>query len=185
MTETVSPSVEGRFRQVLCEMELFMHGTTASLDPTGIGGDGGGKPPTGELHPPHIEWRERWNRVVGTQQQEKMLEAAEKDLKVYREGAKGRKVSGENIAELEERIVKKCREGWTVDEVAMHCRVLPSLVRRAWLKASVIPDEEKPPPEKQRARVLELAGQHMRERQIAAITKLPKSTVRRILGRAA
>jgi transposase len=185
MTGTVSLSVEGQFRQVLCEMELFMHGTTASLDPSGIGGDGGGKPPTGESHPPHIEWRERWNRAIGTHQQEKTLEAAVKDLKAYREGAKGRKVSGENIAELEERIVKKCGEGWTVEEVAQHCRCNPKLVRVSWLKASVIPDEEKQPSKFQRARVKQLAGQKMSERDIAEMTKLSKTTIRRLLERAA
>jgi len=182
--------LEDSFRQVLCEMEMVAGGSITNYSPTGAGGVADSKPPPGARldggseMPMHVYWLGRWNGAFSEEAQEAIFTAARKDLGSYRKATNGQ-VTGESMADLEARIAKKCREGWTVDEVAMHCRVTPSLVRRAWLKASVIPDEEKLPPEKQRARVLELAGQHMRERQIAAITKLPKSTVRRILGRAA
>lgn len=175
--------LETEMRTVLANLELLMHGTTASLDPTVVGGDDGGKPPTGELRPPHQQWRERWDRASEAGRPE-ILAAARRELVSWRKRAVER-VSEESKEALEARIVEKCREGWTVEEVAQHCRCNPKLVRVSWLKASVIPDGERKPSKFQRARVKQLAGQKMSERDIAEMTKLSKTTIRRLLERAA
>lgn len=183
--------LEDRFRQVLCEMEMVAGGSITNYSPTGAGGVADSKPPPGARldggseMPMHVYWRGRWNRAFSDEAREAVIKAAEKDLDSYRKNARDQKVSGESMGDLETRIVKKCREGWTVEEVATHCRCNTKLVRSAWLRASIIPDEEKKPSKFQRARVKQLARQGMSEREVADMTKLSKTTVRRLLERAA
>ena len=95
----------------------------------------------------------------------------------------------ESMADLEVRVIRD-GEGWTVEETAIHFRCTPTFVRRARLKAGA---NAKTGARGKDAPALETSHEHcerldeegMSERQIALATKLSKSTVRRLLGRAA
>jgi hypothetical protein len=174
-------SIDTEFRQVLANMEVWLqYGTSTSWEPSTSSGERSYGRPPGEDFPPHLEWRARWDRA-SVLEREKILGEARQDLKRLLK-QKRIVVVPETQDELDKRIVLKCRQGWSVDEVANELKVTKKMVRLAWATAQTKPDET---PSDQRAEAQRLALKGMTERQIVLCTGLPKSSVRRALGKAA
>jgi hypothetical protein len=167
-------------RQVLADMEVWLaYGSTTSWGPSTGSGDGYGCPP-GEGRPPHVEWRERWMRA-SVLERDRILREAKEHLKSLLH-QKRIVIVEETQDELEKRVVAKCRQGWSIEEVANEFKVTKKFVRIAYATAQTRPDE---PSSDKRVEAQRLAAKGMTERQIEMLTKLPKSTLRRVLGRAA
>jgi hypothetical protein len=196
-------TLEGRMQQVLVDMIVWIsHGSTANWSATGAGGVASSKPPTGDSHPPQAYWLERWERAVKRdieatrregatidRQRRAVLDAATEALDRWCKSPAPAKDVGETEAELAARVVRDGR-GWSLEQVAMHCRCTVSFARKARLKAGANAETgviavPAPEPTDQRERAMELARNGMTERQIVMLTKLPKTTVRRALGRTA
>ena len=194
--------LDRQMRQILARMELLPHGSITNYSPTGVGGSADTKPPTGELRPPHEHWKRRWllavERDEETEQREAttitthrsdVIEKAQADLDSYLKRTEGL-VVGETEEQLEARIVRE-GDGWSVGEVAQHCRCTPTFIRKARLKAGVSietgkqPDGLRADSVDQIAHARELARNGLTERQIAFFTGASKSTIRRVLGKAA
>lgn len=191
-----------QMRSILAQLEMLPHGTITNYSPTGGGHGADTKLPTGELRPPHEHWRRRWDLAVErdeeteqresapvTTQRKRVIEKAQADLASYRKRTEGL-VVGETEQELKRRVVKE-GDGWTVEQTAAHCRCTATFVRRARLQEGVSVESGKRPDglsidstdELERAR--QYAANGLTERQIAMLTDLSKSTIRRVLGRAA
>lgn len=181
--------------EVLLAMEMLAGGSITNYSPTGTGGVADSKPPAGvrfdgrsEL-PLHAYWRARYEQAVGNYQREQVYKAAQAELDAFRKRPKIT-ISMETEEELEARIVRE-GQGWTVEQVAIHCRCTTTFARKARLKAGVSITTGNAPSEiaidslDQREHAREMAENGATERQIEFVTKLPKTTVRRILGRAA
>lgn len=71
-------SLDREIRQVLAELELISHGTTASYNP----GGGHNDPlyPPGEMLPPHLDYRRRYQRCWTDYQRRNVIDAARKEL---------------------------------------------------------------------------------------------------------
>jgi hypothetical protein len=195
--------LETDFRQILGELEVLSHGSTQSFAAApGAGSDEGYGRPPGDEFPPHIIWRREWDTnsreeregkrtpAQAKERREEILRHARDELVAFRKRDLAKAVVIEETTdELEQRVVKTGK-GWTVEETARECRCTTTFVRRARLKAGanavtgVIP-EDKPEPVDQRERCKQLADDGFSERQIHMLTELPKTTIRRILGRAA
>jgi DNA-directed RNA polymerase specialized sigma24 family protein len=178
-------------RQVLAELELLSHGSTQSFAAApGAGSDKSYGRPPGDEHPPHLHWRNQWKRASDEDRRSEVLRHAKADLAAHRKGDMSRvQVMVESRDELEKRVVREGK-GWSVQETALHCRVTPTFVRKARLRAAAdaavdAQDELATVPVDKRERCLHLAAGGHTERGIAMLTKLPKSTVRRLIGRAA
>jgi hypothetical protein len=196
-------NIETELRQVLAELETLSHGSTQSFAAApGAGSDESYGCPPGDSRPPHLIWRNEWDcnaqeeregrrtPAQANERREEILRHARDELVAHRKRDMAKAVViEESTEELESRVVE-VGKGWTVEQTARECRCTPTFVRRARLKAGAHPvtgvtPEGKPEPKDQRERCRELAGNGMTERQIVWLTKLPKTTVRRILGRAA
>jgi hypothetical protein len=168
-------------RQVLADMEVWLaYGSTTSWEPSTSSGEKSYGCPPGESTPPHIEWRARWDRA-SVLERDRILREAKEHLKSLLH-QKRITVVEETQDELEKRVVAKCRQGWSIDEVANEFKVTKKFVRIAYATAQTKPDE---PSSDKRVEAQRLAAKGMTERQIEMLTKLPKSSVRRVLGRAA
>lgn len=180
--------VSQQIRQVLAELELISHGTTANWAPTGHASEGAAMPP-GESQPPHLYWRGQWLRAVDEEDERRVLAGARRELASLRKRSEV-KVKMETEEELEARIVREGR-GEPVTTVAMAMRCTSTFVRKARLKAGMSVTTGKAPKGiaigtvDQREHAEHMAENGATERQIEFVTKLPKTTVRRILGRAA
>lgn len=181
--------------EVLLAMEMLAGGSITNYSPTGAGGVADSTPPAGVRFdgssdlPMHAYWRARYERAVGNYQREQVYNAARAELEAFRKRPKITVIM-ETEEELEARIVKE-GQGWTVEQVAIHCRCTTTFARKARLKAGVSVTTGNAPKEvvlgafDQREHAREMAENGATERQIEFVTKLPKTTVRRILGRAA
>lgn len=180
--------------RILFEMKwLLPWGTITNYNPTGVGGAMGSKPPAGvsfeggSEEMPHEYWLRKWNQTVSTSRKEAVLQAAKKELDGWRKRPKV-KVKEETREDFERRLIKD-GQGWTVEDVARSFKCLPKEVRDirrrhgAAVETGKIPRVLQSVDEGERAR--DLASNGMTERQIAMIVKLPKTTVRRMLGKAA
>lgn len=194
--------LDRQMRSILAQLEMVAHGTVTNYSPTGTGNGADTKPPTGELRPPHEHWKRRWDLAVERDEETELrgattiikhrkdvIEKAQADLDSYRKRTEG-VVVGETEQELEARVVRE-GEGWSVEQVAQHCRCTVTFARKARLKAGVSVETGKRPdgfsidsPD-QVERVRQYAANGYTERQMAMLTKLSKSTIRRVLGRAA
>jgi hypothetical protein len=175
-------SLETDFRQLLGEMEVWMsYGPAMNLSPT-RGGDGTSGRPSGEEHPAHLHWRERWERAFNKQ---KVCDDAREALEGMRHQKRVVEVP-ETQVELETRIVGKCREGWTVEQVANECRCTTKLVRAAWAVAQAGDRESENKrrlPKGERAeRVQAMRAEGLTMRQIGMLLKVDPMTVHRDLA---
>jgi hypothetical protein len=189
--------------QLLAEMQLLPHGTITNYSPTGTAGAADSKLPTGESRPPHLYWARRWELAVArdeeTEQREgakvtkartTVLEAARAELEAWRHRPADAKSFAEPEQSEDARMISEGK-GWPVGDVAQKFRCTPTRVRRVRLKAGVSVTNGKGATlatvdtTNQREHARELAENGATERQIEFITKLPKTTVRRVLGRAA
>jgi hypothetical protein len=183
-------SLENDFRQVLGELEVLSHGSTQSFAAApGAGSDESYGRPPGDEFPPHLRWRAEWEKATDGER-EAILRHARDELVATRKRDMSRvHIVEETTEEVEERVVN-VGEGWTVEQTARECRCTPTFVRRSRLKAGAnaitgVTPEDKPESTDQHERCRELAENGMSERQIHMLTKLAKTTIRRILGRAA
>lgn len=192
-------NAEESFRIVLGELELLSHGSTQSFAaaPGGGSDEGYGRPP-GDEFPPHIRWRGEWEKnareeregkrtpAEANERREEILRHARDELVAHRKRDMARVVVvQESEEDLEARVVKEGKD-WSIEETARHCRVTPTFVRKARLKAETdAKAADALTAEEKHERCRELAENGMSERQIEMVTKLPKTTIRRILGRAA
>jgi len=192
-------------RSILARMELLAHGSITNYSPTGVGGSADAKPPTGESRPPHEHWARRWERAVWDDEEwtierelvgeevvkhrKNVIEKAQEDLDSYRKRTEGL-VVGETEEELEARIVRE-GEGWSVEQVAQHCRCTVTFARKARLKAGKSVTTGKAPKdvpldagdEIQRVRRLKEEG--YTERGIRMILKIGGGKLQRLLREAA
>jgi len=188
--ETTGPRErrELAMRQVLANLELLMHGTTTNFSSEG-GGDGSGtKQPTGELHPPHLLWRERWEQAASDDARRRVLENAKADLESYRKGTKST-VEGMNWEEL----ILADGEGYSPEMVAQRYGISEHHVRRMRKrhdrgtedgietnpKAKQETTTEKIAAGKRRAEVARMKAKRMSNRQIAFVLDCAETTIRR------
>jgi hypothetical protein len=189
--EEIAGSRERRelaMRQVLANLELLMHGTTTNFSSEG-GGDGAGtKQPTGELHPPHLLWRERWEQAASDDARRRVLENAKADLESYRKGTKST-VEGMNWEEL----LLADGAGHSPEMVGQHYKLSPHHVRRIRKRhdrgtedgLELKPKDkqesgtEKLAADKRRAEVVRMKATSMSNRQIAFILGCDEITIRR------
>lgn len=92
MTNTPSPwalarpttpahHLEREMRAVLLRLELVSHGKTAAINPNAVHGTGSTSPaPTGEVSPPHLIHRHRWNRCISDHGRRQVLKEAQTEL---------------------------------------------------------------------------------------------------------
>jgi hypothetical protein len=189
VSETAEIRIYAEFRQVLAELEMLPHGTTQSFNASGSG-YADAKDPTGESFPPHLQYRAEWEGARDDARREYILKCAIADLHRFRARPKVTvPLQEETAAELEARVVRE-GVGWGVEETARHCRCTTTFVRKSRMKAGAHPQtgklpQEKEPPRDKVEHAKQLAGDGLSERQIVMLTGLPKTTVRRVLGRAA
>lgn len=188
--------LERQFRKVLIGLELVSHGATAS-----VGYSTGGKSdeivlPEGCAGAEHLHWRWAWNAAKTDDGRQAVLRAAKGELERLtghsaEVKSKQRQSTGETHGELCDRIVKE-GEGYTTNEAAVHFRCLERTVRQARKNGERDPDRgyetatsRSRVDEKASARARDLRSQGISERNIAMITGLHKTQVRRALGKAA
>lgn len=176
------------FRQVLGEMEVWLQfGSTTNFSSDGGGGAFvGGERPPGDEYPPAERWRDEWerrgDRLV-------VWEEAVDDFESMRK-QKVVEIKPESQQELQARILTKV--GWSPQEIANHSEfkvnTTAKIVRDTRIAASVSPETGRSLPSGRNAheRVRRLKSEFgLTERQIATITNIPKTTVRRALGKSA
>jgi len=192
---------------------LLPWGTTSQFNSSGGAAPPDSKMPPGvrldgaSEQLPHEFWQERWNhtfhiprepescvlcargnRKVGLGGRKAVKDAAEADLEHWRKRPMV-EITEETAEQLEKRVVAELKKGWTVDEVAKALRTTPRFCRKVETNAIVAAAKERvngsddEGTDEQRARVSELAGKHLTERQICFSTGLSQGVVRRLLGR--
>lgn len=166
-------TLDERMRQVLAELELVSHGTTAKWNTAG-GGENDALLPPGEPDPPHLFYRDRYQVAEGDDQRTRVLDAAIEALEGHRKSRRI-EVQEETASEFNRRARRLIADGWTVEEVALHTRSTPTRVRRA-LAAK---DDESD------GVIHRLHAEGRSVRYIAMRTGIAKSTVHRILRQAA
>jgi hypothetical protein len=168
--------------QLLAELELLPHGTTTNF------GAGGGIPasrmPTGESHPPHEYWRERFK---GAQPHEhsRLIEQAQAELQAWRKRP-AIQITEETSEQYELRMIAE-GEGWAAEDVAKSFNCLPKQVRKIRAKHDRLPATGKPvaslgPSSDQAARAKEMVANGFTERQMRLILKCGGSTIERLLA---
>lgn len=192
----MTPNAEDRplidqMRRILFEMKwLLPWGGTSSFSSDGGGWVPSSRPPArlplvGGLLP-HEFWSREWDAARGVVEQERVVMAARADLDAWRYRPKV-DVQEETGEELEARLAAKVAEKWSIADVARWGHTTEKLVRKAVVGQRVREAEEirLRPRADRLAKAAELAAQGLTERNIGFITKLPKTTVRRALGKAA
>lgn len=189
----MSDSLYWEFRQVLAELEMLPHGTITNYHSSG-GGEADTREPTGESSPPHLLWKREWEIAERRGDKNRLHEVhrlATADLDSYRRSTGTGLQAGavETELEFEDRIIR-IGKGWTVEQVAIHCRCTPTFVRRARLKGGVKVDDGTEPEgfelgDSPAEKVRKLDKNGLSERGIEMATGLPKSRIRRLLGKAA
>lgn len=189
MTEPTHGNLDLAMRQVLAELELTSHGSTQSWNSSGHGGGDSDKVyPFGDQFPPHIEWRERYERAITDDARQRVVDDAGRALREIIRRAKVTPTSGESEGEFAARVISTGR-GFGVGEVATAMRCTPTRVRRIRLAGGVSLEFglalSAPPATDAERRARTLGEQGMSERQIIMLTGLTKWRVRRVLGKAA
>jgi hypothetical protein len=121
------------FRQILAELEMISHGTTAKIGYTTAHGNDRELPP-GESNPPHLRYRALWDQQITPEGKDKVLRAAKHELDTLRRRPTVN-VTGEPAHIRHARIVKFIRDGWTHREIAVAERTSEGEVRRIWAKS--------------------------------------------------
>jgi|ERR1700729_968735 len=175
------------FRQVLGEFEVWLQwGAVTNYAKSGGGSDDdpGGRRPVGEDNPPQDHWREEWERRGDRM---KVWEEAKTELGTLRK-QKVIEVKPETREELEVRILTKV--GWTPREIAnnsaFQANTTAKIVRDARMKMGLNPETGAglEVGMNSHEQIRKLHSEHkLTERQIAMMTKTPKTTVRRALGK--
>lgn len=133
-------------REVLARLELLAHGSTQRFDPTGssdsdnlphgISSEGNG-PRLSEY--PHLHWRDKILGARNDYARRKALESAQEELDSWRRRTVWHASTIETWDELVARVIGE-GAGWSVREVANHCRCSERQVVRARNEAGVSVD---------------------------------------------
>lgn len=170
-------TLDQQMRQVLAELELVSHGSTASWDTSG-GHAAPGHRILAETNqavpdPPHVHYRDVYSRCATDDLRTAVLDRAKAELQQIRVRQAANTITEETTAELDARIVELRRQKWTVKEIALHIRCTETRVRNATVTVTTV-------------EIRELAQQDgMTIRSIAMRTGLSKSDVQRRLKPAA
>lgn len=183
-------------RVILAKLELVSNGSVQAWNASG---GHSGEPDDkvveqidrGTENPPHIVFREWYEGEHTEEGRRSVIRAARKEYERitgrYEIRRERPKIEKTDLQILAERIVKE-GEGWTAREVADTLHTTITTVRSARLAAErdidfgrevdvVDPD--------MRVRIEQRIAAGFTERQIATIEKISKSTVRRVIGKAA
>lgn len=184
MTDPLWP----RMNAALNRLELRSETPAANLAPSG----GGGKPGSKMLRMDGLSerdyWLGQWYRPHGPYRtREEVVQAAEEALKPFESG--NVKIKEETPQERDRRILQTKYEGETPERVSqdMWGDVTAKMVRDCRERHDLQTHDGRPWPvdEAVETRVARLASMRLSERDIARQVGSTKSTVRRILGRAA
>lgn len=173
-------SLHNRMTAALAQMAVLPYGTVMNYN----GNSGrssehpGGRRPAGEALSEEDKYRARWQGCRTIRAARLVVEEAEAELEHWRRAKKPAKQESE--AELHADIRKK--RGWTDREVAEAMRLPLAKVHEARLKARCCPVKGLP---YQGCTVVELANRGNSVRQIEEMLKVSKSSVDRMLKRAA
>jgi hypothetical protein len=184
--------LETQFRQVLADMEVWSQwGSTSNLSPTTTGGNekSHGRP-AGALKeaekPPHEVWRGRWLVAAN---KEKLFKEATEELQLLRYGPpieNRPEIKPETMEELHTRIVHE-GAGWSVEQVEWTFKASSKIIREARRKAGVTADYGRTrkilKAKDKREYAQQLAETGYTEEQIAMITGIPRTSLRRAIGR--
>jgi hypothetical protein len=162
-------------RQILAEMELLMHGKTASLNSSGRGGERN-PVPQGEAHPPAEYWLARF-RGASFDEISSVLHAARAELERIKRRDTTVVVQEETREEWETRLLRD-GEGFEARDVAVKFSCAVQDVTRIRTRAGRDPNLGK-------VDVRELAAQGLTVREIAERTGMSKSAVHRAIDRSA
>jgi len=185
VTEPTHGNLDLAMRQVLAELELTSQGSTQSWNSSGHGGGESDKVyPFGDQFPPHIEWRERYERATTDDARQQVIDDAGRALRGIIRRTKVTPGREETEKQFAARVISTGR-GFGVGEVATAMRCTPTRVRRIRLANGVSLDFGLTLTVDVEQRCRDLEGRGMTERQIGMLTGLAKSRVRRVLGRAA
>jgi len=177
-------------RQVLAELELTSHGSTQSWNSSGHGGgESVNVFPPGESSPPHIEWRERYERAVTDDARQRVIEDAGRALRGIIRRAKVTPGREETEKEFAARALKDGR-GFTLSVASTALRCTPTRLKRIRLAGGKTLDLGEPliveaPDGDVERRARTLAERGMSVRQMEMLTGMSKSWLHRMLGRAA
>jgi hypothetical protein len=179
-------NLDHRIRSVLAQLEIRLHyGSITAYNSSGSGGKAeGGDCPPGESYPPHDRYRLEYIACEDDHCRIRVCEAAESLLKTLT-SVKTVEVVPETREDRRQRILSK--PGWPAQDVARWMQGGVREVHAARVEAGVDPERglELPQMADSTERVLALAARWCSVRQIEAQTGVPKSTVQRILRRAA
>jgi hypothetical protein len=181
----MSGNLEREFRQVLAEMSLLQYGKTQSFNGSGGKSENPDPRPSGEAHPMHEYWAERWTLESVTGRGALLTDA--------REALRAWKVRTAPVTDSwdEHKAILEEGQGHAADVVARRFGRTPTYVRRLRLRAEDpkresefgLPVSGEPTraetKQQDRVRVLNLASQGCTMRQIEMQTKVPRETVRR------
>jgi hypothetical protein len=176
---------EREYRQVLAEMALLQYGKTQSFNGSGAKSENPDPRPSGEAHPMHEYWAERWTLESVTGRGALLTDAREA-LRAW----KVRVAPLETDGSSEDDWIIRDGKGFPPDDVARSFKTTASRVRN--LRKAKRLDTETGFPQgdvvalvSDEQRIRNLSSQGCTERQIAFQVGVSKSTVRRALGRAA
>ena len=181
-------SLDRRIQVACAQLELkSLFGSITAYNSSGSGGKAeGGECPPGEAHPPHDQYRSEYRAAVDDVGRERVCRRAEAALRALAV-VRAVVVVPETRDERERRILSK--PGWPAADVARWIGdgCLPREVHRVRIEDGLDPERGLEPPTMpdRTERVLALAARNCSVRQIEAQTDIPRSTVQRILRRAA
>jgi hypothetical protein len=175
-------------RVVLKDLEMLSHGSVTSWDSSGGGGKPGSRLLVMHERPLHDVFRERWENAKGPTSRRAILEEARRELDQWR-GWLRRDVPAGETPEQEERRLLQEGKGFDPNAVAQRFRTSATRVRRlrraAGLNEETGAGHVVTAPDDSPERIRELAAQGMSVRAIAMLTRASKSTVDRVVRRAA
>lgn len=182
-------STDRAMQEVLLELMMLQHGSVTSWNPTTSGSRERDPRPSGDSHPIAEQYAHAYNQATNERARQRVLHEARDELQAWR-GHGTRRHAGETKEELERRILKD-GEGFDAQTVAVRFDTNAGRIRKLRVAKNRSPetgkllpgakDDDRSKPE----RVLELHAQGCTLRQIEMFTKVSKSHVARILGRAA
>lgn len=184
------------FRQIIGRLLLIPGGTIASYNAAGGGGDGysywepRAAESAQELDRPEVRYSAAWRTCQSDDARRDVIVRAGRELLALSKAPAPVEESPETESELTQRILEAGR-GFSIRDVSVALRVTETRVRKARVAGNADMatgerlDVGQPPPTSVEDHARELGERGLSERQIAFITKLPKTRVRRLLGRAA
>lgn len=176
-------------RQVLLELTLLSHGSVTNWAPTTSGTRDRDPRPTGDSNPVADQYAAAYADAAGDVSRQRVIHEAREELARWR-GHGITRTPGETQDERDLRMLRE-GQGFDPQTVAVRFDTNAGRVRKLRVEHGHLPETGTPLPGVKPVeaatpeRVLELAGQGCTLRQITTITGVSKSTVQRMLGKAA